>query len=91
MQDVIEQVKDYWAIIAGFTAVVGWAARIEMGMKKNAQDIRSLWKQRNEDLEASRVAREETNRFLVRLEDKMDKAFKEFRDDIKLLLTQKGG
>lgn len=88
---MIEQVKDYWAIIAGFTAVVGWAARVEMGMKKNAQDIRALWKQRNEDLEASRVAREETNRFLVRLEDKMDKAFKEFRDDIKLLLTQKGG
>ena len=83
---MIEQIRDYWAVIAGFTAVVVWAARVEMGMKKNAQDIRGLWKQRNEDLEASREARAATNAVLLRLETKMDEAFKEFREDIKELL-----
>lgn len=85
---MIEQIKDYWGLVVGFTTIVVWAVRVEMGMKKNAQDIRGLWKQRNEDLEASREARAETNAVLNRLERKMDDAFKEFRDDIKELLKQ---
>lgn len=87
----VEQVKDYWAIIAAFTTVVVWAVRVEMGMKKNAADIRALWKQRNEDLEASNTARSETNRFLERLEGKMDKSFEGVREDIKMLLRQRSG
>ena len=83
-----EQIKEYWPIIAGFTTVVVWAVRVEMGMRKNSADIRALWKQRNEDLEASSKARSETNRFLERLEVKMDDAFKEFRSDIKTLLRK---
>lgn len=86
---VLEQIKDYWPIIAAFTASVIWAVRVEAGMKKNAQDIRGLWKQRNEDLEASKAARSETNAVLTRLEGKMDTAFKEFRDDIKTLLLHR--
>lgn len=86
---MIEQIKEYWPVIAGFTATVVWAVRVEAGMKKNARDIRGLWKQRNEDLEASRAARAETNSVLTRLEAKMDNAFKEFRDDIKTLLLHR--
>ena len=85
---MFEQIKDYWPVITGFTAVVVWAVRVEMGMKRNARDIRGLWKQRNEDLEASSKARGETNKFLERLETKMDDAFKEFRGDIKTLLRK---
>ena len=88
---MIEDVKEYWAIIAAFTTVVVWAVRVEMGMKKNAADIRALWKQRNEDLEASNTARSETNRFLERLEGKMDKSFEGVREDIKMLLRQRSG
>ena len=87
---MIEQLKDYWAVIAGFTAVVVWAARVEAGMKKNSDEIRGLWKQRHEDLESTRAARAETNAVLTRLEAKMDEAFKEFRDDIKELLRHGG-
>ena len=88
---MIEDVKEYWAIIAAFTTVVVWAVRVEMGMKKNAADIRALWKQRNEDLEASNTSRSETNRFLERLEGKMDKSFEGVREDIKMLLRQRSG
>lgn len=87
----MNEIKEYWPVIAGFTTVVVWAVRVEMGMKKNASDIRSLWKQRNSDLEASSKAREETNKFLERMENKMDASFKEVRDDIKSLLAYRGG
>lgn len=86
----MEVIKEYWAVIAGFVMLVAWAVRLEAGVKQNAADIRGLWKQRNEDLEASKQARGETNKFLERLDAKMDTAFNEFRSDIKTLLQRKG-
>ena len=86
----MEVIKEYWAVIAGFVALVAWAVRLEAGVKQAQSDIRGLWKQRNEDLEASKEARTETNRFLERLDAKMDIAFSEFRSDIKVLLQRKG-
>lgn len=85
----MEVIKEYWAVMVGFVALVAWAVRLEAGVKQNASEIRGLWKQRNEDLEASKDARTETNRFLERLDAKMDAAFSEFRTDIKTLLTQR--
>lgn len=93
--------REYWAVITGFVALISWAVRAEAGMRSNTKrqtdmearferEIRGLWKQRNEDLEASREARGETNRFLERLDFKMDAAFSEFRSDIKTLLQRKG-
>lgn len=90
MRDAVELIKEYWAVVVGFVGLIVWAVRLEAGMKQNASDIRGLWKQRNEDLEASKVARTETNRFLERLDMKMDAAFNEFRSDIKTLLQRKG-
>lgn len=86
----MEMIKEYWAVIVGFAGLVAWVVRLEAGVKQNASDIRSLWKQRNEDVEASKEARSETNRFLERLDAKMDMAFNEFRSDIKTLLSRKG-
>ena len=86
----MEVLKEYWAMIMAFVALVVWVVRLEAGMKQNAADIRGLWKQRNEDMEASKEARAETNRFLERLDQKMDMAFTEFRSDIKVLLQRKG-
>jgi hypothetical protein len=86
----LEVIKEYWAVIVGFVALVAWAVRLEAGVKQNSSEIRGLWKQRNEDLEASKEARTETNRFLERLDAKMDMAFSEFRSDIKTLLQRKG-
>lgn len=85
----LEVIKEYWAVIVGFVALIAWAVRLEAGVKQAQSDIRGLWKQRNEDLEASKEARTETNRFLERLDAKMDMAFNEFRSDIKTLLQRK--
>lgn len=86
----MELVKEYWAVVVGFVGLIVWAVRLEAGMKQNASDIRGLWRQRNEDIEAHRQARIETNALLQKLDAKMDAAFSEFRGDIKTLLQRKG-
>lgn len=73
----MELLREYWAIVAGFVAVVVWAVRLEAGMKSNSDQIKSLWRQRNEDIDAHRLAREETNKMLD-----------EIRQDIKRLLQR---
>lgn len=69
--------KEYWAVIVGFVFTIVWAVRIEAGMKANADQIRSLWRQRHEDMDSQRLAREDTNKML-----------NEMRQDIKLLLQR---
>lgn len=73
----MELLREYWAIAAGFVAVIVWAVRLESGMKNNSDQIKSLWRQRNEDIDAHRQAREETNKMLD-----------EIRQDIKALLQR---
>lgn len=73
----MELLKEYWAVAAGFLGIVVWAVRVEAGMKANQTEIKSLWRQRNEDLEAARSAREETNKLLS-----------EIRQDIKVLMAR---
>ena len=90
MRDAVELIKEYWAVAVGFVGLIVWAVRLEAGMKANASDIRGLWRQRNEDIEAHRQARIETNALLTKLDAKMDAAFTEFRGDIKTLLQRKG-
>ncbi|MCP3654216.1 MAG: hypothetical protein GY766_04870 [Herbaspirillum sp.] len=46
---------------------------------ENTKEIRRLWNQRREDLEASKAAREDTNAMLA-----------EIRDDIKALIAKVG-
>lgn len=90
MRDAVELIKEYWAVAVGFVGLIVWAVRLEAGMKQNASDIRGLWRQRNEDIEAHKQARIETNALLTKLDAKMDAAFSEFRGDIKTLLQRKG-
>lgn len=90
-RDAVELVREYWGVAVGFVGLIVWAVRLEAGMKANASDIRGLWKQRNEDIEAHRQARVETNDMLRRLDTKMDTAFGEFRSDIKTLLQRGNG
>lgn len=58
-------------------------------MKQNAAEVRGLWRQRNEDLESHKQARQETNELLQKLDGKVDAAFSELRSDIKTLLRRK--
>lgn len=56
-----------------------WLIRLESRSIENTKEIKRLWNQRREDLEASRIAREDTNKMLA-----------EIRDDIKALIAKVG-
>lgn len=70
-------VREFWAVAVAFVGFVVWLVRLEGLGKTNAGEIRSLWRQRNEDLESHRRARDETNEVLA-----------EMRADIKTLLAR---
>lgn len=69
----------FWPVIAGFIALVAWLVRLEARAMDNTKEIKRLWNQRKEDLDASKEAREETNKMLG-----------EIRDDIKSLIAKVG-
>lgn len=77
MSHELEILREYWAIVLGFVATIVWAVRVEAGMKANKVEIEGIRRQRHEDLQASKDAREETNKMLA-----------EIRADIKALLAQ---
>lgn len=72
-------IKDFWAVFLGFTGFGVWLIRLEARSIENEKEIRRLWLQRKEDLEAARAAREDTNKMLA-----------EIRDDIKALIARVG-
>jgi hypothetical protein len=63
----------------GFVTLIVWLIRLEARAMDNTKEIRRLWNQRREDLEASKQARDDTNRMLA-----------EIRDDIKALISKVG-
>lgn len=69
----------YWPIAVSFVAVVVWLVRLEAGSAENTKEIKRLWNQRREDLEAAQRSRGETNSMLA-----------EIRDDIKALIARVG-
>lgn len=77
------------SFLATIIGVVVWLVRLEAGMKQNAADVRGLWRQRDEDLESHKQARQETNALLQKIDQKVDAAFAEMRNDIKILLRRR--
>jgi hypothetical protein len=75
----MEGVFAYWPVAVSLVAVVVWLVRLEAGSAENTKEIKRLWNQRREDLEASQRSREETNKMLG-----------EIRDDIKSLIAKVG-
>lgn len=69
----------FWPIVLGFVALIVWLVRLEARAMDNTKEIKRLWNQRKEDLEASKEARDDTNKMLA-----------EMRDDIKSLLMKVG-
>jgi hypothetical protein len=74
----MELLKEWWALVVGAVATVFWLSRLEWRGLQNEAEIKRLWSQRKEDLEAAQNSRQETNDML-----------KEIRDDIKNLLKQR--
>jgi len=75
----METVLQYWPIMMGFVGFLVWLIRLEGRSVENTKEIKRLWNQRKEDLDASKEAREETNKMLG-----------EIRDDIKALIAKVG-
>lgn len=75
----MELLFDLWPLGAASVAIVVWLIRLEARAMDNTKEIKRLWNQRREDLEASRAAREDTNQMLG-----------EIRDDIKALIAKVG-
>lgn len=75
----MEYVLKFWPVFMGFIALIVWLIRLEARAMDNTKEIRRLWNQRREDLEASRQARDDTNKMLA-----------EIRDDIKALISRVG-
>jgi hypothetical protein len=74
-----ELIVKYWGILLALVGLMVWLVRLEARSIQNEREIRRLWHQRKEDLEASKQAREDTNQML-----------KEIRDDIKALIANVG-
>jgi len=76
---MMENLLPYWPIAVSFVAVVVWLVRLEAGSAENTKEIKRLWNQRREDMDATQRSRSETNAVLS-----------EIRDDIKSLIAKVG-
>lgn len=74
-----EILLNFWPVVLGFISLIVWLVRLEGRSVDNTKEIKRLWNQRKEDLDASKQAREDTNQML-----------KEIRDDIKALIAKVG-
>jgi len=75
----VEFIKGMWPIIVTLIGFTAWLVRLEARSIENEKEIKRLWSQRKEDLDAARTAREDTNKMLA-----------EIRDDIKDLISKVG-
>lgn len=75
----MEGIFAYWPIAVSFVATVVWLVRLEAGSAENTKEIKRLWNQRREDMDAAQRSRSETNSMLA-----------EIRDDIKALISKVG-
>ena len=74
-----EAILKFWPIFLGFVGFLVWLIRLEARSVENTKEIKRIWNQRREDMEASKAAREDTNAMLA-----------EIRDDIKALIAKVG-
>ena len=75
----MQHLLPYWPIGVSFVAVTVWLVRLEASNAENGKEIKRLWNQRREDMEATQRSRNETNSMLA-----------EIRDDIKALIAKVG-
>lgn len=85
---LMDFITQYWPQIAALIGLVIWTVRLEGLVKFAIREIKRLDVQRDGDLKSAEKAREATNSKLDRMDDKIERAFKEVRDDIKTLIRQ---
>lgn len=72
MSDIL---RDFWFLIVAGVSSVAWLIRLEARGIANAAEVRRLWAQRKEDMDAAKDSR-----------DRMDRRLNEIGSDIKTIL-----
>lgn len=72
-----EAIKEFWFLIVAGVSAVAWLIRLESRGIANAAEIKRLWHQRKEDMDAAKESR-----------DRVDKRLDEIGADIKTLLRE---
>ena len=72
-------INDFWGIIIGALTAVVWLVRLEARGISNSAEVRRLWAQRKEDMDAQKEQRGEANKMIA-----------EIRSDIKDVLRRLG-
>ena len=75
-----EMIRTFWPIAVAVIAAIVWLIRLEARGISNGAEIRRLWSQRREDMEAAKESR-----------DRMDRRLDEIGSDIKTLLLRGTG
>jgi len=75
----MDLVRAFWPVAVAIVGFLVWLIRLESKGLQNEREIKRLWDQRKEDLEAANASRNETNAMLG-----------EIRDDIKALIARVG-
>jgi len=52
-----DTILKFWPVAVGFFGFLVWLIRLEGRSVENTKEIKRLWNQRKEDLEASKAAR----------------------------------
>ena len=74
-----EWMQDSWKVAAALVAFIVWLVRLEAKGLQNEREIKRLWNQRKEDLEAAREDRQRIHDILA-----------EIQSDIKQLIGKVG-
>jgi len=74
-----EWMQDSWKVAAAFVAFIVWLVRLEAKGLQNEREIKRLWNQRKEDLDAAREDRQRIHDILA-----------EIQSDIKQLIGKVG-
>jgi len=74
-----EMIGTWWPVAITAIAAIAWLIRLEANGISNGTEIKRLWSQRREDMEAAKESR-----------DRMDRRLDEIASDIKTLLRGMG-
>jgi len=74
-----DMIREFWGVIVGGLAAIVWLVRLEARGISNAAEVRRLWAQRKEDMDAQKEQRGEANKMIA-----------EIRSDIKDVLRRLG-
>ena len=74
-----DMIRTWWPVAVTVIAAIAWLIRLEARSISNGAEIRRLWSQRREDMEAAKDSR-----------DRMDRRLDEIGSDIKEILKGMG-